>query len=74
MLANKMESGGVPGHINVSERTRYWLEEAYPNKYQFKDHEVEVKNQSMRTHLFKPFDDEQEELQLKAQEQSNSKK
>lgn len=39
MIANKMESGGKTGHINVSEKTRYWLEKSYSGMYRFEPHE-----------------------------------
>ena len=37
-IANKMESEGVKGYINVSERTRFWLEKAAPGAYRFEPH------------------------------------
>mmetsp|Transcript_42776 Transcript_42776/g.49579 ORF Transcript_42776/g.49579 Transcript_42776/m.49579 type:complete len:2326 (+) Transcript_42776:18-6995(+) len=37
-IANKMESEGKKGYINVSERTRFWLEKAAPGAYHFDYH------------------------------------
>ena len=37
-IANKMESEGKKGHINVSERTKQLLEQAEPNTYRFEPH------------------------------------
>ncbi len=37
-IANKMESEGVKGFINVSERTRYWLEKQAGGMYRFEPH------------------------------------
>lgn len=53
-IANKMESGGKTGHINVSERTKYWLERAYPSTYRFEPHEktfVKSFNQEIQSYL-----------------------
>ena len=39
-IANKMESGGKIGEINVSDRTKYWLDKTYPGLYRFEPHEL----------------------------------
>lgn len=38
VIANKMESGGVEGQINISERTKNLLEELETVNYTFEEH------------------------------------
>ena len=40
VIANKMESGGVPGRINVSERTKQILQELETSNYVFEDNQI----------------------------------
>lgn len=50
VIANKMESGGVPGKICVSEKTRKLLEDSEICDYTFEEHkDIEIK--SMGTHI-----------------------
>ena len=37
MIANKMESGGLEGQINISERTKALLEELQTTNYTFEE-------------------------------------
>ena len=40
LIANKMESNGVEGNINVSETTKILLEKTRPEYYSFKEHMI----------------------------------
>jgi len=40
LIANKMESNGVPGRLNVSEVTKNLLEKTKPGYYRFDKHEL----------------------------------
>lgn len=59
MIANKMESEGERGHINISERTKIFLEELETANYTFEPHKkIEVKsknasNRSIQTYLIR---------------------
>lgn len=51
-IANKMESEGVKGFINVSERTKYWLEKQTGDMYRFEPHtKVESFDRVILTYL-----------------------
>ena len=39
VIANKMESGGQEGHINISERTKILLEELQTANYTFEENQ-----------------------------------
>ena len=46
LIANKMESNGKPGHINVSEIVKDFLEQKLDNVYFFEENqEVHIPNQ-----------------------------
>jgi len=40
LIANKMESEGVAGAINVSEATKNLVQKYYPDLYSYKDHQL----------------------------------
>lgn len=49
-----MESSGKTGYINVSERTKYWLEKTFSGLYRFEPHElvyVKSLNQQIQSYL-----------------------
>ncbi len=56
-IANKMESEGVKGFVNVSERTRFWLEKAAPGKYRFEPHTV-VESFDRNIHSFLTYEND----------------
>jgi class 3 adenylate cyclase len=41
-LANKMESGGEPGRVNVSEVTRTLVDEKAPGRFKYEDNSVQT--------------------------------
>ena len=52
MIANKMESNGVPGRVTVSEKTKEMIEETIPNKYPFEFHkEVKAWDETVKIFL-----------------------
>jgi class 3 adenylate cyclase len=54
LTANKMESGGNPGRINISETTRRLLDELEKSNYSFeynKEIEIKVVNRKYRSYF-----------------------
>lgn len=52
MIANKMESNGVPGRVTVSEKTKEMIEETCQNKYCFEFHkEVKAWDETVKIFL-----------------------
>jgi class 3 adenylate cyclase len=53
LTANKMESGGEPGRINLSEVTKYLLDELETTNYTFEPHkEIEIKSLNRKYQSF----------------------
>jgi len=56
MIANKIESNGVPGSIAVSEVTKSFLENCAPERFKFTEHKEVVdkyRDRSFRTYLLR---------------------
>ena len=63
LTANKMESGGEPGRINISETTKFLLDDLEKTSYSFQDmREIEIKalNKKYKSYFLK-IDDNQTE-------------
>mgnify|MGYP000873027435 CR=1 FL=1 len=66
-----MESSGKTGHINVSERTKYWLEKEYPGVYRYEPHEnVFVKSLNFQIQSYLIYAREYDEMMSLSNSQS----